>query len=166
MSLLRTLRQVWDIHFLGLELLISFLAFILFVIWVFYFSGSVVVDSILKANRSAVYGTLASIFGSLLGFVITALSIIIGYSTSEKFAFLRKSKHYPTLWNVFVSTIEALSVTTIMMVAGLVFDHDISPNHLILSLCVFTFLLSLLRLISCVWVLKLVIRIVVIEREP
>ena|SRR5437763_5703101 len=155
------IKQLWDTHFLGFGLILSILGGILFTIWVFRFSGSVVVESILHGNRSAVYGALASIYGSLLGFVITALSIIIGYSTNEKFEFLRKSKHYPTLWKVLISTIRALSAATIVMVISLVFDRDGSPQYLIFCVCVFTILLSLFRLWSCIWVLENVILIII-----
>jgi hypothetical protein len=156
-----SIRRLWNAHFLGFQLGLSILGGILFTTWIFWFGGSVVVDSILHENRSAVYGTLAQIFGSLLGFVITALSIIIGYSTNEKFEFLRKSKHYPTLWKVLISTIKALSAATVVMVVGLVFDRDSSPQPLILCFCVFTTLLSLFRLRSCLWVLENVILIVI-----
>ena len=155
------IRRLWDTHFLGLELVLSILGGILFTIWVFRFNGSVVVESILHGHRSAVYGALASICGSLLGFVITALSIIIGYSTNEKFEFLRKSKHYSTLWKVLLSTIRSLSASTIIMVISLVFDRDGSPQYLIFCVCVFFILLSLFRLWNCIWVLDNVIHILI-----
>ncbi len=66
--------------------------------WIHYRNGAVVSDRLLAQNRAAVYGTLASIFGSLLGFVITAASIVLGFSGSESLAVVRGSKHYPTLW--------------------------------------------------------------------
>lgn len=129
--------------------------------WVVWLGGSGVVDSILHESRSAVYGALASIFGALLGFVITALSIIIGYSGNERLEFLRKTPHYNTLWEVLLKTIKALSFATGAMIVGLVLDRDSSPNHLIFCICVFTILLSLLRLWRCIWVLENVIRIII-----
>lgn len=163
------LNRFRKIHFLGFELFLSILLSIFFAIWVVWFSGSVIVDTILHGNRSAVYGALATIFGSLLGFVITALSIIIGYSANEKLEFLRKSKHYPTLWKVLLSTIRALSIATVVMIIGLVIDRDSSPNNLILCFCVFTTLLSLFRLRRCIWVLENVIQIIIkdnTEQKP
>lgn len=154
------INRFWNRHFLGLELVLSLLLSFLFGCWLLWLDGSVKVDSILSGNRSAVYGTLASIFGALLGFVITALSIIIGYSTSDKFEFLRKSKAYPTLWKVLISTIKALGFATAAMLLGLVFDRDTSPQPLILCLCVFAILLSLVRLKRCMWVLENVIGII------
>jgi uncharacterized membrane protein YwzB len=160
------LRRFWNLHFLGCQLAISIVISIGFLIWVFWFNGSVAVGSILKGNRSAIYGTLAAIFGSLLGFVITALSIIVGYSTSERFDFLRKSKHYHTLWDILINTIRVLSVSTIVMVIGLIFDRDNSPQYLILCCGVFVAALSLFQLWNCLWVLERVIRIITVERQP
>lgn len=155
------IRHFWNVHFLGVEFAISVIISVIFTIWVVWFRGSTEVDSILNGNRSAVYGALASIFGSLLGFVITALSVIIGYSTNEKFEFLRKSKHYPTLWKVLLQTIKALSVATIFMIVGLVFDRDNSPHDIILCFCVFAILLSFFRLKRYIWVLENVIYIII-----
>src|SRR6266702_6186164 len=143
------ISRSWNLHFLRYEFILSLLAGIFFMGWVVWFGGSGVVDSILNGSRSAVYGALASIFGSLLGFVITALSIIIGYSANEKFEFLRKTNHYGTLWEVLFKTIKALSVATGAMIVGLVLDRDSSPNHLIFCVCAFTLLLSLLLLWRC-----------------
>src|SRR5712692_10055225 len=127
----------WNLHFLLYEFVISLLAGSLLLVWVSKFGGSVVVNSILNGNRSVVYGALASIFGTLLGFVITALSIIIGYSANEKFEFLKKSNHYSTLWDVLIKTIRALSLATAAMIIGLVFDRDSSPNNIIFCFCTF-----------------------------
>jgi hypothetical protein len=160
MSRLNRYRKV---HFLGFELFLSILLSFVFGVWVILFGGSVIVESILHGNRSAVYGTLAAICGSLLGFVITALAINIGYSSNEKFEFLRKSKHYPTMWRVMLSTVKALSIATVVMIIGLVLDCDSSPNNLVLCCCVFAILFALFRLKRCIWVLDNVIHIIIID---
>jgi hypothetical protein len=94
------LNQYWGKKFLMLEGLVAVLLGIVFYIWIKWSSGFLMGNQVLDGNRSAVYGALASIFGSLLGFVITALSIIIGYSANDKLQFLKKTRHYSTLWKV------------------------------------------------------------------
>ena len=155
------MKRFWGIHFLGIELVLSILGGIFFTVWVIWLGGSAIVNSILYQNRSTVYGAIASILGSLLGFVITALSIIIGYSTNEKFEFLKSTKHYFTLWKVLLDTIKALSIATAAMIVGLIFDRDTYPHDLILCFCVFTIFLSVFRLKRCVWVLENVIHIII-----
>jgi hypothetical protein len=154
------LKRYWGIHFLGMELMLSILGGVVFGIWVKWFGGALTVDHLLTGNKSAVYGTLASISGALLGFAITVLAVIIGYSTNEKFQFLRKTNHYSTLWKVLLSTIKALSAATTVMILGLVLDRESSPHHLILSFSVLFTLLSLSRLARCIWVLENVVNII------
>lgn len=168
------ISRFWNTHFLGVELCIAILVSCLFLSWIIFFNGSAIVDSVLNGNKGAIYGTLASVFGSLLGFVITALSIIIGYSTNEKFEFLKKSKHYITLWNVLIDTIKVLSLATVVMLLGLIFDRDTPPKFLIINantsfillslirfLIVFTTFLALLRLTRCVWILENIVKIII-----
>lgn len=155
------ISRLWKVHFLGFHLSLSILASVTFTIWVYRLGGMVKVDTILNGNRSAMYGTLAQISGALLGFVITALSIIIGYSTSEKFDFIRQSRHYSTLWKVLLSTIKVLSFTTAWLIIGLVFDRDKSPVDAILCFSLFFLLLSGFRLSSCLWVFENVIAIII-----
>ena len=172
--MIHKIRQSWNKHFLGLQLFLSVLAGILFLSSAILFNGSAVVNSVLNGNRSAIYSTLASVFGSLLGFVITALSIIIGYSTNEKFEFLRKSVHYSTLWQVLISTIKALSFATVVMLLGLVLDRDNPSKILIVNsniiyillltihfLSIIAIVLSIFRLGSCIWVLENVVKLII-----
>jgi hypothetical protein len=77
------------------------------------------IAQILDSQRGTVYGTLASIFGSLLGFVITTVSIVIAFATHERLAIVRASEHYPTLWKVFMSSIRVLGIATVVAFLGL-----------------------------------------------
>lgn len=155
------ISRLCKVHFLWFHLFVTLILSFIFFIWIYRFGGLVIVDKILKGNRSAVYATLAQISGSLLGFVIAALSIIIGYSTSEKFDFLRKSEHYPTLWKVLLSTIRVLSLTTICMIIGLIFDRDAFPIDTILCISVYCLLLSCFRIYSCLWIIENVVYLII-----
>lgn len=155
------LRAKWEKNFLRNEFILSVITTIIIAVWIYKGNGSVVVDGLLKGSRSSVYVALAAILGSLLGFVITALSIIIGYSANDKLEFLRKTAPYEQLWKVLLKTIRALSLATGAMIVGLVLDRDNAPNHIIFCICVYTIVLSLMRLWRCVWVLENVIGIII-----
>lgn len=58
------------------------------------------------------YGTLASIFGALLGFVITAISIVFGFSSMAQVDVVRGSRHYQTLWRIFLQTTWVMAAAT------------------------------------------------------
>jgi hypothetical protein len=100
------------------------------------------------------------LFGSLLGFSITAVSIVLGYAASEKLLIVRKSKHYQDLWNVFKSAIRVLALATVVALLGLIFDKNDQPLNFLVYSNVFTVILSSFRVARCVWVLENIIMIV------
>ncbi|HMQ17002.1 MAG TPA: hypothetical protein PKC49_13615, partial [Phycisphaerae bacterium] len=116
----------WGRCFLGCELITALVLFAAFVVWAEYYNGYADIADILKDRRSAIYGTLAAIFGSLLGFAITAESIVLGLSGHERLDIVRKSKHYPTLWRVFTATIRALAFAAVAPLFSL-FPHRGEP---------------------------------------
>ena len=61
------------------------------------FDGGSKVDDFLEGNRTNVYRTTATISGTLLGFSIAAVSLVLTFVTSERLALLRGSPHFPSL---------------------------------------------------------------------
>jgi hypothetical protein len=157
---MKKLRTLWGQHFLLLELIVSVFAGALFVWWFIRHGGQDLVDSTLDGNRAAVYGALAGIFGSLLGFVITAASIVLGLSGSERLAIIRESDHYETLWKVFMSATRALAIATVASLTALVIDRDKRPCRVVLFVEVLFVILAVFRLARCVWALENVINLV------
>lgn len=151
------LPQWWRSHFLAVELGVAVVVAAAFLGWAERLGGAVAIDVVLAGNRGAVYGTVASIFGSLLGFTITAASIVLGFSSSPRLRIIRESEHYSTLWKVFGATIRALGLATIVLLAGLIVDRESTPKHWVLYAAVFVFLLSCLRIARAVWVLENII---------
>ena len=150
----------WQSHFVSVELALSAIVTAAFVGWAEYLDGAAVIDGFLVGNRGSVYGTLASIFGSLLGFTITAASIVLGFSSSPRLRTIRNSRHYPTLWEVFGATIRALGLSTVISLAALIVDRDTTPNHWVLYAVVFAVLLSSVRIVRTIWVLENIIALI------
>jgi len=154
---LTLLPRWWRAHFLIIELGVATLLAIAFAVWASKFGGAAMVDEALRGNRGLLYGTLASISGSLLGFAITAASIVLGFSSSPRLRIIRESSNFPALWSVFFATIRALALATLVSLIALILDHDGAPNHLVLYLVAFVFLLACLRIARTVWVLENII---------
>lgn len=147
----------WRQRFLVVEFWIAvFVAAALLAWWKYGAAISVLMD-IVKNNRSSIYGTLASLSGSLLGFVIATQSIVLGFSGSERLEILRNSKYYEQLWKVFTSSIRVLGSTTFLWLVALFFDRETSPRPLLLIFCLSVTFLALLRLTRCVWVLERIV---------
>jgi len=157
---MKKVRRWWARDFIVKEFITGFGISLGFIIWSVYINKEVVVNNILIGNRVTLYGTMAALFGSLLGFSITAVSIVLGFAASEKLEIVRKSKHYMDLWQVFKSAIKALAFATIFALLGLIFDKDINPVNFILYINLFTAILSVFRVARCIWVLENIIAIV------
>jgi carbon starvation protein CstA len=154
------LPRWWRVHFLWVELSLVLIVLSCFTVYVEHSGRRYLLDATLAGNRNAIYGTLASIFGSLLGFVITAVSIVLGYATSDQLRVVRESKHYPTLWRTFTAAIRCLGSATLVAVVGVIFDREDSPQHWITYICMFTSTLTIARLVRSVWILENVVWLV------
>ena len=154
------LRRWWEAHFFILEFVLAVVIGLGFVVWSEAFDKRQFLFMLTLDNRESIYGTLASLFGSMLGFSITAVSIVLGYVANDKMAIVRKSKKYNELWEVFKSAIRILGASTIMALFGLFFDKSGTTNLLIFYVNIVFSVLSLFRVARCVWVLENIIAIV------
>ncbi|MGO4129219.1 hypothetical protein AB4Z01_32815 [Inquilinus sp. YAF38] len=150
----------WRRHFLAVELVLALSLAAAFAFWYTASGGAVVTDAVLQGNRAAFYGTTASIFGSLLGFVITATSIVLGFSTSDRISVVRESAEYPKLWKIFSATIRTLALATIVALTCLLFDRDTSSSRWLVVFLAYAVLLSLLRIGRTIWALEQIIFLV------
>lgn len=155
----------WRKNFLKVELAFSCFVSIVLIIWWKYENGDRALLDIVNANRSQIYSTLASIFGSLLGFVITALSVVLGFSSSEKLSVIRNSVNYRQLWDVFTSTTRILGFTTLSWLAALFLDREKLQRPWILLLCLAMSFLAVARLARTIWALERIVEIITTKPE-
>jgi hypothetical protein len=154
---MKLLPPWWRRHFLFCEGLVAVAIAALFGWWYIRQSGDLTINALLKGYRQSIYGTAASILGSLLGFIITAASIVFAVSGSDRLSVIRDSAQYPTLWLVFSSTIRALALGTAVSFVALIFDRDDKPASWLLILTVYTVALAVLRIARAIWALENVI---------
>lgn len=152
-------------HFLAGHLIMAAGAAGAFALWLAVAGGEADFNRLLTGNRGAVYGALASIFGALLGFVIAAIAIVLGYAPTEQFAFIREQGQYHVLWKIFIRSIEALGTATIIALVALVFDTEHSPSGLMQVAVVFATVWAILSLSRVIWAIKKVVALVTKERQ-
>ena len=155
---MKRLHLLWEKNFLFYELLLSVLIWGISLVW-FRLEGEYALSGLLKNNLSAFYGTLASIFVTLLAFSIIARSIILVFISSEKFTIVREGKHYSELWNVFTSSIYFLVGGTVSSFVALVFDKDRSPHPCLFWIVIFFSIVSIFRIWRVIWILEKTIQI-------
>jgi hypothetical protein len=148
------MRAWWRRNFMPAELGVAIAAAVAFAVWSEALGGYSEITDTLQGNRAQLYAALASVWGALLGFAITAVSVVLGYSSSERLTLMRRSRHYPKMWKVFFSAIAALAIATAVALLGLLADRDTDPASAILYLNGFTTAFAAIRLYRVVWILE------------
>jgi hypothetical protein len=150
----------WRIHYLGVELALATAITVALGVWVGFADGNRVANELIGGQRSAVYGTLATLDGALLGFIIATTAIVLAFAPTDRFEVLRDSDHYQTLWRTFISTIRVLGLATSVAIIALLVDRDGKTNSVVMVLCAGTTLLAAFRVARSVWALEGAIRVV------
>jgi hypothetical protein len=151
------LRDFWRLHFLVLEPVMGLVVTALLGVYVHWVGMTHVFQHF--HNRAAVYGALATISGSLLGFVIAAFSILVTVSESAKLTIVRGSKHYPTLWRVFTNAMRLLSVGTVTCLLAMALDEEQHPSQTAVFLAFSGTTLAFVGCGRCLWVFEQLIGI-------
>ncbi|MGE3795652.1 MAG: hypothetical protein AB7I38_17250 [Dehalococcoidia bacterium] len=151
---------IWRRRFLLSDLLLALAATLAFAIWVYAAGGDQTVDCLLNGNRAILYATLAGIFGALLGFAITAFTIVLGLSSHPHLSVVFGSRRASDLWESFPKAIRGTGVATIAAVIALLADRDTSPETWAQVLVVFGSCLAAVRLARVGWILERLVSLV------
>lgn len=157
--MIKYLSDKYDKHFLAVELLISVVITLVvyFIIYFLNIEGKIMTT--LNGSRAALYGTIAAVCGSLLGFVITGLSVLMVTGNSEGMKALKSSKHYKEIFRVFFSTSKYLGLLVVISLITLIIDRDSSPFFSLNILVLWGVIIATFRILRCLWVLERIIEI-------
>ena len=151
---MKILPNWWQRKFLRFEFLLACLLALVFILWVATCARTGSDGFLTTAERSSLYGILATLFGSLLGFAITAFSIMIGLAGSAALALLRDSGHDQTLVQILSSAIRSLGFGTLAaLFAFLVNDGPWLVSVGALAGVALAFFVSFFRVARIAWVL-------------
>jgi hypothetical protein len=114
-------------------------------------------SKILVADPLPAYGAIAGVQGALLGFVLAALTIVIGYANGPALRVLRDAGQLPNLLRVYTSGTRALALATVMALAALLVQSSSPIGSLLAWLVGTTSLLALLRLSRTLWATRAVV---------
>ena len=110
--------------------------------------------------KKEVYAAIASIAGALLGFVITAFSIVASLSTSSVIQKLRQVGQERALISPFTQCILVLGLTTLISLIALIIDNSATNNHRALEYVVLGFFAwSNLSVLCIVFIIETMVRV-------
>lgn len=158
MNKLMGLRKKYERHFMCYEFILSIvIIFAIYLTWNRY-SSPEKIHNWICVNKDALYPLIATISGTLLGFVITGVSVIIAFSESDKVELLKKSKHYGTIFDVYFSAIRYLALSTILAIIGILINDGC--ENLAFFVIAWSVLISTFRLGRCLWILERVVELI------
>jgi hypothetical protein len=158
------LRRHYETHFLGYDLVLALISSILVILVIEQLWGRSQVIQTLNGTRQGIYGALASIAGSLLGFSITTVSIVMGFIQAPQLQILRESRHHQTLYDVFFSTIRYLALAVALPLVALFMDRDNAPSIWVCYAVLVITAIATMRLYRSMWALGRVIRLAIAQQ--
>ena len=152
-----TAREGYEQKFLFYELIISVIISVLAIHIIQVNWESIEIENWITTNKPQLYPLLASISGTLLGFIITGISVILAFSESQKLKPLRESTQYKTIFIVYFSTIKYLAFTTVTAIVGFVINNYL--DIYLLYLLIWLVIISSLRIWRSLWILEKIVSI-------
>lgn len=107
-------------------------------------------------NLNSLFSSLIGTWGSLLGFVITGLSILLTIKENEFIKALKESGHYISICYVYLDASIWLGIATIFSIIALLFNGVNMPIIIISS---FLYPLCIFKIGRCLQFLKRIIEI-------
>lgn len=117
-------------------------------------------DGFLNGRRNVLYPAIVGLEGSLLGFTIASLTIMLGYTSNPRLDIVRKSAHWSSLFASFTRCIRWAGYGVAFSLAALLFDRDGSANLVISCSLAAVLAVSIVVLARMLWVLHRLVAII------
>jgi len=151
---MKKIIEYFKIHFLLTDSLIAFILFYLgrLLLNKIFHIG---IEALLEKNSGLLYPIFFNSGITLLGFLLTGVSIIIVFLQSDKLSILSETSHPKMIMKIYFSAIRYCSIFTALSFIGMVSLVFPFFSHILLLFS----LLSIIRLIRCVWIIESVAEI-------
>lgn len=152
------IKKLYNRNFLIAEFLLSIVIALFGILLITSVLTSETIQNWISLNKKDIYPLIATIAGTLLGFIITGVSIILAFSESEKLRLLKKSKQYTTIYEIYFSTIKFLALSTAIPIFGIIVNDNWADY--VLYILIWSIIISSLRIWRCVWALENIIKLI------
>lgn len=148
------MKRFYEKHMLLIELMAAIALTAIVVAIIERVIGRQAMEEMLKSDRQALYTTTAQVSASLVGFILAAVTVVLGFSQLPRLRILRQSEQYSRIFDVFFGAIKWLAVTTVWAFVALVLDTDNSPKGWVTYGLLALAAISSIRVYRCVWIMK------------
>jgi hypothetical protein len=114
-----------------------------------------------KGRRGDIYPAIVGLEGVVLGFVVAALTIVLGYANSSRFELIKGTKNYAAIFRAYIQAAKWMGFALAYGVIALVFDTDEGPNSPLCLLLFVTLGLACFRFARVIYITEKVVKVVV-----
>lgn len=150
------MKSIYKERFLWTDMLIVIVLDVVIVILVNIFKIDIT-NYLNEDNMVPLFSSLIGTWGSLLGFVIAALSILLTIKDNEYIKALRSTKHYTAICFIYLDTSIWLGIATLFSIVALIFVKNVIPIVLIGS---FLYPVCIFKIGRCLQFLKRIIEMI------
>ncbi|MDR2821540.1 MAG: hypothetical protein LBV53_01125 [Mycoplasmataceae bacterium] len=150
-----SILEYYKKNFLNIDPLFAFLI----AVAIFYFNLG---NMFMGEFKSDFYISVSTIGGTLLGFIITTLTIILNFVTAQELKELENAKNTKKdIFKTYISTMKWLTSLTVISLIILILPNF---SNIILSfLSIFIGIVVILRLFWCFWILENLVKIIYLK---
>lgn len=116
---------------------------------------------ILLGRRKEIYAATLGLHGTLLGFIIAAITIALTFVSSPRFEILRRTEQWPRLFGSYTRSVRWAAMATLLSLTALLVDNDTNPNRFAAALCFTAILFAVLTITRMLWVTEKTVRVAV-----
>lgn len=152
---MKKVKDFFEKHFLLSDTILVAAVFYL-CFGIFKKTKVVFIDLLIFNNADSLFPIFLNSCITLLGFLITGVSITMIFLKDEKLKRLEEYGHFQSIINIYISSIRVCAILTILSVCGLLTDANLYVTH-ITSLFLF---ILLARIARCVWIIEQITKII------
>ena len=146
-------------HFLLIEALVPLIITIIVYLIFSHYLTQDQIDILLSNVEEKTYPIISIGAITLLGFIITGISIMITFMETPSLKPLKTSKQYSSLFKIYFSAIKHLAILTFVSGIGILINQNLI-SQIFFYLAILFVLTSTLRIWRCLWVLEQFIEII------
>lgn len=153
-------RKWREKHLLLADFLIAAISSLAVIGLALWYSTPIELAQLFNGSRGPMYTTIAAITGSLLGFILTAMSIIAVFVQTPRFEKLQNAGGVKQIFRIYMSATRWLSFTTVWIIVAIVLDTDERNQLHVTAATAFIVTITAMRVFRCVWALEEIIEVV------
>lgn len=115
-------------------------------------------------RRKDIYPAIVGLEGVVLGFVVAALTIVLGYANHSRFDVMKGTANYGGIFRAYTRSAKWAAFALVYGIAALIFDTDDNPNSPLCLMLLASLVLASVRFAWVLYITEKVVKVVVNAR--